>query len=150
MDSQRQIERLLYTYAERLDAGDFEGVAALFAHASLGAEGGPAVLGRDGVLAMYRASVRLHADGTPRTRHVTTNVVVEVDEAAGTASARSCFTVFQQLDDFPLQAIIVGRYCDRFARTGGVWHFAERRMLLDLRGDLRRHLLIPLPDGTRR
>jgi 3-phenylpropionate/cinnamic acid dioxygenase small subunit len=144
MDSPREIERLLYTYAERLDAGDFEGVAALFAHADLGAEGGPAVHGRDAVLAMYRASVRLHADGTPRTRHVTTNVVVDVDEAAGTASARSCFTVFQQLDDFPLQAIIVGRYRDRFARTDGAWHFAERRMLLDLRGDLSRHLLIPL------
>ncbi|HYJ54992.1 MAG TPA: nuclear transport factor 2 family protein, partial [Mycobacterium sp.] len=31
-DSAREIENLVYTYAERLDAGDLDGVAALFAH----------------------------------------------------------------------------------------------------------------------
>ena len=31
-DGAREIENLVYTYAERLDAGDLDGVAALFAH----------------------------------------------------------------------------------------------------------------------
>ena len=31
-DSARTIENLLYTYAERIDAGDLEGVADLFVH----------------------------------------------------------------------------------------------------------------------
>ena len=31
-DSAREIENLLYTYAERIDGGDLEGVADLFAH----------------------------------------------------------------------------------------------------------------------
>ena len=31
-DSARQIENLMYTYAERIDAGSLEGVADLFTH----------------------------------------------------------------------------------------------------------------------
>ena len=34
--------------------------------------------------------------------------MVEVDETVGTATARSYFTVLQQLDDFPLQVIVAG------------------------------------------
>jgi len=42
MDSARQIEDLLYTYAERIDAGDLDGVAALFEHGRICAmEDGP-------------------------------------------------------------------------------------------------------------
>jgi len=38
-DGAREIENLVYTYAERLDAGDLDGVAALFADATEGAAG---------------------------------------------------------------------------------------------------------------
>ena len=42
-DGAREIENLVYTYAERLDAGDLDGVAALFAHGRIcGMENGPA------------------------------------------------------------------------------------------------------------
>jgi 3-phenylpropionate/cinnamic acid dioxygenase small subunit len=84
--------------------------------------------------------VKLHADGTPRTKHVTTNVIVEIDEAAGTATARSYFTVFQQTAAVPLQAIVAGRYHDRFARAAGGWRFTERLIYMDLVGDLHDHL----------
>lgn len=145
-DSQREIERLLFLYAERIDLGDFEGVADLFAHAVLkGPVGEDGVRGRDAALALYTCSTRRYEDGTPRTKHVTSNLIVEVDEPASRASARSYFTVFQALPDFPLQAIIAGRYHDRFERVGGLWRFSERRMLPELFGDLSRHLLIPLP-----
>ena len=41
-DGAREIENLVYTYAERLDAGDLDGVAALFAHGRIcGMEDGP-------------------------------------------------------------------------------------------------------------
>lgn len=145
-DSQREIERLLFLYAERIDLGDFDGVADLFAQAVLkGPVGDTGVRGRDAVLALYTASTRRYEDGTPRTKHVTSNLIVEVDDGAGRASARSYFTVFQALPDFPLQAIIAGRYHDRFERVGGLWRFSERRMLPELFGDLSRHLLIALP-----
>lgn len=149
-DSRTQIERLLYTYAERIDAGDFAGVGALFADGEIRAgDDGPSIRGADAVRQLYVATVRLHADGTPRTKHVTTNVVIDVDEAAGTATARSYFTVLQQVDDFPLQAVVAGRYHDAFRRAGGTWRFVVRRMHVDLQGDLGRHLLIELPRSLR-
>ena len=52
-DSQREIERLLFLYAERIDLGDFDGVADLFAQAVLkGPVGDTGVRGRDAVLAL--------------------------------------------------------------------------------------------------
>ena len=53
---------------------------------------------------------------------------------------RSYFTVFQATPALPLQPIIAGRYHDRFARADGTWHFADRRIFMDLVGDLREHL----------
>ena len=47
-DSARQIENLLYTYAERIDAGDFEGLADLFHHGRI--EPSPDAPGRDAVV----------------------------------------------------------------------------------------------------
>jgi len=148
-DSRSAITALLYAYAERIDAGDFAGVGALFADGEIQTtEDGPTFRGTDAVRRLYRASVRLYADGTPRTKHVTTNVIIDVAEDGGTATARSYFTVLQQLDDFPLQTIVAGRYVDTFARVDGRWRFAVRRMYVDLRGDLRRHLLIALPPAS--
>jgi hypothetical protein len=149
-DSRAAIERLLHTYAERIDAGDFAGVGALFAAGEIRAgDHGPGIRGADAVRRLYAATVRLHADGTPRTKHVTTNVIVDADETAGTATARSYFTVLQQLEDFPLQVIVAGRYHDAFVRVDGAWRFDVRRMHVDLQGDLGRHLLIELPSPPR-
>lgn len=132
------ITALVMAYAERLDAGDLDGVAALFAHATWRSparaeplRGAAAVRGAyDGVL-LY--------DGIPSTRHVVTNLVVEI-ESPDRARAHSYFTVFQARPDFPLQAIICGRYHDAFERADGTWRFADRLILPDLIGDLRRHL----------
>ena len=65
---------------------------------------------------MLRDSLIVYDDGTPRTKHVTTNVVIEVDAEAGTAVSRSYFTVLQALPDLALQPIVSGRYQDRFER----------------------------------
>lgn len=148
-DAALAIRNLLFTYAERIDLGDLEGVAELFRHGRIapGPDAPPehCIEGRDAVLALYRASTRLHEDGTPRTKHITTNSIIEIDDAAGTATARSYYTVLQQLEDFPLQTIISGRYQDTFQRRGERWWFDTRTMLIDLKGDLSRHLLFELP-----
>ena len=143
-DSRREIEDLLYLYAERIDRGDFEGVADLLAGGVIiGPNGERGPQGRAAILAMYEATTRRYEDdGTPHTKHVTSNVIVEVDEAAGTATARSYFTVFQALPDFPLQPIVAGRYHDGFERVDGCWRFCERKMMPELFGDVSRHLLI--------
>ena len=89
-------------------------------------------------------------DGLPHTKHVTTNVWMEVDEAAATAEVRSYVTIWQGLADFPLQAIFSGRYRDRLVESGGEWWFAERWALPDVIGDMSRHVRNPLPPGPLR
>ncbi|MGI9286793.1 MAG: nuclear transport factor 2 family protein [Pseudomonadales bacterium] len=144
MHVRNEIENLLFLYAERVDAGDFNGVAELFSNGEIvGPDGEVAAGGHDAVLALYQHSTRLYPDnGTPHTKHVTSNVIVDADEANHIAKARSYFTVFQQVDDFPLQAIISGRYHDTFEKAAGKWRFKQRCMLPELFGDLSKHLLI--------
>jgi len=138
--SAREIENLLAAYAELIDAGDFDGLGDLLSHASFGGEGQAASCGRDAIASLFEAVVLVYEDGTPRTKHVTTNVHLEVDEASGTARARSYVTVLQALPDLPLQPIVAGRYRDRFERVDGRWRFVERRFTTDLVGDLSKHL----------
>src|SRR4029077_4334564 len=136
------IAALVYAYAEQLDAGDLDGVAALFATATYGRAGGPVRRGTADVRSAL-AVVKLH-DGSQRTKHVVTNLVVEADEATGTGAARSYFTVLQATRRLSLRSILAGRYHDRFARgVGGAWHFRERVIHVDLVGDLEEHLERP-------
>ena len=141
-DSSRAIENLIAEYAERIDAGDFAGLGRLLRHASIGAVGEEGSLtGADAVERLFAATTRRYEDGTPKTRHVTTNIWMEVDEEAGLAASRSSFTVLQAVPGLALQPIVVGRYEDRFARVGSSWRFAERRFRIDLWGDVSHHLL---------
>ena len=140
MSSRDALGALIFSYAERIDAGDLPGVAALFADATYGSVQGGSYRGSAAVLEVLQRLVILHADGTPRTKHVTTNLVIDVDETANTASARSYFTVLQAVDGFPMQPIVAGRYQDHFVREHCTWRFAERLIAMDLIGDLSRHL----------
>jgi 3-phenylpropionate/cinnamic acid dioxygenase small subunit len=143
-DSAREIENLLYAYAEAIDAGDLDAVAALFAHGRIhGAEGGPpgtVFEGRDAVRGLYEMATRLYDDGTPKTHHVTTNARIEVQEDAGTATCSSYYLVTQATPDLPLQVIVTGRYRDTFHRVDGTWCFDTRTMYVDQTGDLSHHL----------
>ncbi|NNL67167.1 MAG: SnoaL-like domain-containing protein [Myxococcales bacterium] len=128
-----------------MDAGDIAGVARLFEHADYRAGDGPALSAAE-VERVNRELVILHEDGTPRTKHLTTNAIIEIDTAAGTARVRSYFTVIQGVAGTPLQPIVAGRYHDAFERAGDGWRFRERRIFVDLVGDLARHLRsLPLP-----
>ncbi|MBE1485757.1 nuclear transport factor 2 family protein [Plantactinospora soyae] len=138
--SHRLIENLIATYAELVDTGDFVALASLFTDASFTLNSGERLDGRDAIQRLAHDTLVLYDDGTPRTKHVTTNVIVEVDEAAGTADSRSYFTVFQALTDFPLQAVACGRYRDRFERRDSGWRFVERQVVTDFLGDVSRHL----------
>ncbi len=143
------VTNLLGRYAECIDSGDFEGAAELFAHATLKVgvgPAGPSTIDGAGVLKIWRDNVIVYADGTPRTKHVITNAIVNVDDAAGTATCHSYYTVLQQLEDFPLQPIIAGRYHDEFVRAGDTWrwHFRDYS-LVDLVGDLSHHLRMEIP-----
>jgi 3-phenylpropionate/cinnamic acid dioxygenase small subunit len=138
------ITNLLFRYAELMDMGDLAGVAALFADARI--KVGDGYVGAAELKAQWDEVVILYPDGTPRTKHVTTNPIVEFDAAGTTATCRSYYTVFQQVDDEPLQPILAGRYHDRFELVDGAWRWAERDYsLVDRVGDLSRHLRIDVP-----
>jgi 3-phenylpropionate/cinnamic acid dioxygenase small subunit len=140
--SYRAIENLIATYAELVDDGDFAGLGTLLADATFTGSGAP-VSGPDAIEKMFRDMLIVYDDGTPRTKHVTTNIVIEVDEEAGTAVSRAYFTVLQALQGLPLQPIVSGRYRDRFERRDRQWRFAERRVRVDLVGDVSHHLRQP-------
>ncbi|MFT4519400.1 MAG: 3-phenylpropionate/cinnamic acid dioxygenase small subunit [Halioglobus sp.] len=143
MEDSRLIENLIYRYAELIDSGDLVGVSELFRDAEIVSTAHNVTRsGADEVLEMYQVSCRIHeSTGTPLTKHLTTNVIIEVNSSANEASARSYYTVIQATDTLPLQPIISGRYSDRFRKTGSKWQFSRREMVVDLIGDCSAHLL---------
>jgi 3-phenylpropionate/cinnamic acid dioxygenase small subunit len=144
-ESYHAITTLLYRYAEHVDAADFDAIGTLFADAVLTNEGVDGeIAGGDAVASVYRRMNKVHDDGTLRTRHLTTNVLVDIDEAAGHAVARSAFVVLQQTPNLALQPIVSGRYRDEFVRAGGAWRFARRHIVVDHVGDVREHLNLDL------
>jgi 3-phenylpropionate/cinnamic acid dioxygenase small subunit len=142
--AQEAIRNLLGRYCELMDAAEWQQVGELFASATLaGPTGEPVAEGAAAVSAMYERGTKLY-DGSPRTRHVTTNTIIDVDGEA--ATARSAYVVFQSADGFPLQPIITGRYEDAFAcDPDGSWRFARRQFFVDAVGDLSHHLTYEVP-----
>jgi hypothetical protein len=138
--AEHEISAILYGYADALDTGDFERLGTFFRHGRVRVNESDALYeGTEGVLGMFRAFNRFY-DGIPRTKHVTTNLLIEVDESGDRATARSYFTVFQQTPDLPLQAVIAGRYHDSFERLEQKWYLVDRFEYCDLIGDLTAHL----------
>jgi SnoaL-like domain len=145
------IQNLIYRYCDHIDRGDFTGLAQLFAHAALHVPALPQPLrGVEAIAALYARFTRVYPEtGTPRTRHVTSNVIIE-PEGEHAARAQSYILVHQATESLPLQPIIGGRYYDRFERLEGVWRFTERRMEIDLFGNLSAHLLQQFGPESRR
>lgn len=152
MDDGERIRWLLALYGERLDAGDFDGVGALFAHGALADEHGAEIArGAEAVAGFYRSITLLH-DGRPGTKHLVLGTALGEADPDGSVVARSSYLVLQQVDGGPLVPLITGRYVDRVApvpaasRTPGepLWGFVERRFVVDLAGDLSRHLTLEL------
>ncbi|MDB5576294.1 MAG: dioxygenase [Bradyrhizobium sp.] len=136
-----EITNLLYRYGELVDSGDLAGVGTLLQHATMKLLGYDALQDSDTTLAMLRGVVKIYPCGTPRTKHVITNPILEIDDAAGLASCRSYYTVLQSTEDTPLQVIAAGRYHDRFERPEGVWRFGYRDYtLFDMQGNIASHL----------
>lgn len=143
MEDSRVIENLIYRYAHYIDQGQLEDVAELFRHGSIvSKKHNTRQTGYEEVLSMYQHSCRLYDDtGTPKTKHLTTNVLIEIDKAGMQATANAYYTVIQATDTLSLQPIISGRYSDAFEKVEGEWRFTEREMIVDLVGDCSAHLL---------
>ena len=141
-DDRDAVTRLVFRYAEMVDEGAYAAVAQLFEHATFRAVVGTDVYTRTGAQQVREQFERMVItyDGVPSTKHVTTNVVVDVDDEGRTAASRSYYSVLQARPDLPLQVIIAGRYHDAFAEVDGEWRFTDRLIFSDLVGDLSHHL----------
>ena len=138
-DDVEAIRALIHRYAELIDLGDLDAVAALFADGTWSSPGrGTPLRGTEQVRRAYDGVILY--DGVPSTKHVISNVTIEVADDRSNATARSYFTVMQGRPDFALQPVIAGRYHDRFDRVEDRWHFADRQIIPDLIGDLSHHL----------
>jgi 3-phenylpropionate/cinnamic acid dioxygenase small subunit len=139
------IENLLARYCELFDSGDLDGYVALFEGGTVSNQvetsNGP------GELRAFFERTGLFYDGVPHTRHLTTNIYVEIAPDGQSAISRSYVTILQALDDFPLQPVFVGQYQDELVKRDGEWRFASRNCEPFLAGDLSRHARQYPPPG---
>lgn len=115
--------RLVARYANLNDAGDWEGVVALYApEGKMARPSAPDdwIVGRAAILAAFKARP------ARTTRHLCTNVVIDV---LSDAEARGeCAMALFDRDSAPR----FGGFHDRFVRTAEGWAFAERRGFLTI------------------
>ena len=105
-DSRDEIRDVMFRYARLTDLADHDAVGEIFEHgpfrSTLGSAHGGAVLAEN------RKRHILTHDGSPGTRHVTTNIMIDADEEAGTARVRSYFSLFQATPSMRLRLIGAG------------------------------------------
>lgn len=135
----QKINALINEYARTLDAGRIEDCAALFMHADFTIEGVASVRGQSGVADLFSAII-IYEDGTPRTKHLISNVEIEVSSDGKTARALSYLTVMQQVGSHPLKPIFSGAYADEFSLREETWAFVSRTVSGALIGDMSMHL----------
>ncbi len=139
-DPKSAIVQLMNEYCYRIDAGDKEGFARLFEHGSFLMKGDPdgGCTGTAAMLEMLENIILYN--GKTCTKHIVSNVQIEIDASGDRATAQSYITVLQAVPpDFPLQAIFVGHYYDSFEKVGSSWRFTRREISPDLLGDLSFH-----------
>jgi hypothetical protein len=132
------IANLVHGLALAIDDADGDRIEELTEHLVFTMDDHPPVEGGAAFRRMIERGMVLH-DGSPRTQHVVTNLVVDADDVRGLATSHCYVTVFQAVDGFPLQAILSARYRDEFVRENNVWRFDVRHMHVVLRGDTSHH-----------
>jgi 3-phenylpropionate/cinnamic acid dioxygenase small subunit len=142
-DDKIEITELLYRYAELIDAGDFDRVGQLLARSTFGGPASGSVSGAENIAKLFAKTTRRYPDhgNTPRTRHLVLNAVVELN-GDGTAASRSTFCVVQDTETVPIQPIVVGRYYDTFGHDDSGWYFTERKVEIQMLGDISAHLMV--------
>lgn len=116
------IQRLILDYAAQNDAANWEAVAAMFTadgRVSRPIAPDDFTLGRDAILAAFKARP------SRKTRHIVTNIRVNVDGVKATASSQIMLFTGRNM------APLVGSFTDILQREGENWYFVERRGSLD-------------------
>jgi 3-phenylpropionate/cinnamic acid dioxygenase small subunit len=128
--AESEISRLIIRFAALNDAGDWAGVAALFAENARFTRpaGGDAIVGR--------AAIRASFESRPprKSRHIISNILVDVasDHEAAAHSAMLLYTTAPG-ETAATSPALVGGFRDRLVHSAGAWLFAERVGFLDFK-----------------
>ena len=144
MDSYRAIENLIYDSMWMIDNEQEEAMIRTLHKDCVhitppGMNEMPAINQAEWASKVHR---RWGPDRRNRTKHIVSNIRIEVDEQAGTASARTYLTIVQGVPEvgFPLQPIFCGTYHDTFKRNEeGKWYYATHRLVEDMMGETCNH-----------
>ena len=137
MDHNQAIANLEYRFFEDLDNRRFEAVGAMFAHGTLEivVPGRPepfAGTGEAEVTGFLSRMIPAKDDGSWG-RHIGSNLIIELDEAAGTASARMNSALFHVAPGKPSHFMGLGRHEDEFKLIDGAWWFARKTITGEVR-----------------
>jgi 3-phenylpropionate/cinnamic acid dioxygenase small subunit len=95
VDDIQAIKNLLYSYADLLDTGNFDAFAALFEYATVHISGFDVeYTGSKAVRTLIADPVQCY-EGIPSTKHVVTNVTIDLNADGSTATVRSYYTAYQ-------------------------------------------------------
>ena len=130
-----QIQYLLARYSFFVDYREFEKLGELLADAvfrltweSQGVETGE-IRGREAIEAFYAE----HLAGRRPSRHVITNVAIDVDEAGENAEVFAYLTSVGHPPS-PPSVLLSGHYENRFAKVDGRWRFTQLYVVMELPG----------------
>jgi ketosteroid isomerase-like protein len=135
MSDEGAIAALVHSSALLLDRGDTDAVAALFAHSTWRSDpDGPVRRGSEEIRPVYEKLQT--AVGSARTKHLLTNLTINVEPGRITASSHCYWTVLQRAGTIPtIEIILTGQYLDRFGKIDGAWRFADRLITVDFTDD---------------
>jgi hypothetical protein len=142
LSAQREIEQQIYRVGYALEDGDFARVGQLMGEATLGADliGRAAYRGAAEITAQYTRTNIVYEGRGRATKEIYSNVVVDVDLDAGTASSVTSYTVAHQPPGAEFALLVAGRYEDRWRRRDGHWAWDDRYIVVQYRGDLDSHM----------
>jgi hypothetical protein len=135
------ISALLAAYCHSIDDGEFRVAGHLFDHGTW-SPNPDTVLTGDAVCGWLTEKVITYEGGKPGTRHMNTNISIDVDLPGGRGRSRSYVLVSQAVGGVLLGPIYQGSYHDEFVVREGMWVWLSRIIIADGRGDMSRHIRV--------
>jgi 3-phenylpropionate/cinnamic acid dioxygenase small subunit len=126
-DDVAQVRTLLARYCQLMDDRRYPEWSELFTADGVWALGGKEYRGPSETQAYMDQLLRRRPDR--RTKHVNTNLLIELDGAEGRVTSDYAMLASEPRGA-PWKVVAMGRYFDRVVRTpdGSGWQFAERRL----------------------
>jgi hypothetical protein len=142
LESQRQIERMIYEVGYAIEAGDFARVGELMGDATMGADriGRKAFRGAKEITDQYSRTNIVYPERGRATKEIYHNILVDIDLDADEARSVTSYTVAQQVPDEVFALIVAGKYEDEWERVDGTWRWRDRYVVVQYHNDLNRHM----------